>query len=50
MTNETMRYGAYLNLTKILDAQSPPGDDGKPRALVHHDEMLFVVIHQVYEL
>ena len=50
MTDETMRYGAYLNLDKILDAQSPPGADGKPRALVHHDEMLFVVIHQVYEL
>jgi tryptophan 2,3-dioxygenase len=43
-------YGRYLNLDKILGAQNPPGADGKPRDLAHHDEMLFVVIHQVYEL
>ncbi len=50
MTKETIRYGEYLNLATILDAQRPPGADGKPRALGHHDEMLFVVIHQIYEL
>ncbi|MEM8883646.1 MAG: tryptophan 2,3-dioxygenase family protein [Planctomycetota bacterium] len=43
-------YGRYLRLDKILDAQDPPGPDGQPRALGHHDEMLFIVIHQVYEL
>jgi len=43
-------YGRYLRLDRILDAQDPPGPDGKPRALGHHDEMLFIVIHQVYEL
>ncbi len=43
-------YGRYLSLDKILNAQNPPGPDGKPRELAHHDEMLFVIIHQVYEL
>jgi tryptophan 2,3-dioxygenase len=43
-------YGSYLNLDRILNAQNPPGPDGAPRPLHHHDEMLFVVIHQVYEL
>jgi len=45
-----IRYGDYLNLDRILDSQNPPGPDGAPRALAHHDEMLFVIIHQVYEL
>jgi tryptophan 2,3-dioxygenase len=45
-----LRYDAYLNLERILDAQRPPDATGKPRDLAHHDEMLFVVIHQVYEL
>ncbi|MHC4816779.1 MAG: tryptophan 2,3-dioxygenase family protein [Planctomycetota bacterium] len=45
-----LRYDAYLNLDRILTAQRPPGADGRPRELAHHDEMLFVVIHQVYEL
>jgi len=45
-----IRYDAYLNLDRILTAQQPPGADGQPRELAHHDEMLFVVIHQVYEL
>jgi len=43
-------YGDYLRLDRILDAQDPPGPDGEPRGLHHHDEMLFIVIHQVYEL
>ncbi|MHC4952921.1 MAG: tryptophan 2,3-dioxygenase family protein [Planctomycetota bacterium] len=43
-------YGDYLRLDRILDAQDPPGPDGQPRGLHHHDEMLFIVIHQVYEL
>jgi tryptophan 2,3-dioxygenase len=37
-----MRYGGYLALEKILNAQSP--------LTGHHDEMLFIVIHQVSEL
>ena len=43
-------YGDYLNLDRILSAQNPPAPDGEPRELHHHDEMLFIVIHQVYEL
>jgi tryptophan 2,3-dioxygenase len=45
-----LRYDTYLNLDRILTAQRPAGADGRPRELAHHDEMLFVVIHQVYEL
>ena len=37
-----MTYGDYLQLDKILDAQ--------PEKLHHHDEMLFVIIHQAKEL
>jgi tryptophan 2,3-dioxygenase len=39
-----LTYGAYLQLTDLLDAQRPESD---PPA---HDEPLFIVIHQVYEL
>jgi tryptophan 2,3-dioxygenase len=41
-------YGSYLQLEKILDAQRPvsfePGNEPA------HDEMLFIIIHQSYEL
>ncbi len=37
-----MTYGSYLALDRILDAQKPVSS--------HHDEMLFIVIHQVTEL
>ena len=37
-------YASYLNLDKLLDLQLPAGDDHE------HDEMLFIVIHQTYEL
>lgn len=40
-------YGDYLQLTKILDAQAPESAKRGPAA---HDEMLFIVIHQTYEL
>jgi tryptophan 2,3-dioxygenase len=44
---QTMHYSDYLQLGKILDAQQPESD----RLGVHaHDEMLFIVIHQAYEL
>ena len=39
---EQMTYGEYLNLDKLLSSQS--------RLSGHHDEMLFIVIHQVSEL
>lgn len=41
-------YGDYLQLDKILNAQQLESDkEGKQHA---HDEMLFIVIHQTYEL
>ena len=40
-------YGAYLKLDQLLGAQSPMSEAvGKPA----HDEMLFITVHQVYEL
>jgi tryptophan 2,3-dioxygenase len=37
-----LTYGSYLRLDDLLSCQSPRTDS--------HDELLFVVIHQVYEL
>lgn len=37
-------YGGYLQLDKLLDAQQPLMDPP------HHDEMLFIIQHQVSEL
>lgn len=40
-------YGEYLRLDKILTAQEPGSDAaGNPA----HDEMLFIIFHQTYEL
>ncbi|WP_139377103.1 tryptophan 2,3-dioxygenase [Halobacillus hunanensis] len=39
---ERMTYGEYLNLDRLLSSQN--------RLSEHHDEMLFIVIHQVSEL
>ncbi|WP_275899579.1 tryptophan 2,3-dioxygenase [Bacillus piscicola] len=39
---ENMTYGEYLNLDSILSSQK--------RLSNHHDEMLFIIIHQVSEL
>ena len=41
----SVNYAGYLQLDKILDAQSPRGETD-----MEHDEHLFIVIHQVYEL
>ncbi|HEX9509061.1 MAG TPA: tryptophan 2,3-dioxygenase family protein [Puia sp.] len=42
-----VHYSDYLQLDKILNAQDPESDKlGQPA----HDEMLFIVIHQAYEL
>ena len=38
----SVTYGSYLALDEVLGAQRPRSDE--------HDEMLFIVIHQVYEL
>ncbi len=42
-----MHYSDYLQLNKILDAQFPESEKLQQPA---HDEMLFIVIHQAYEL
>jgi len=44
---DEVHYHDYLQLDKILNAQSP---ESHKRNLVAHDEMLFIVIHQTYEL
>lgn len=40
-------YGNYLQLDKLLDSQHP---ESKKIGSECHDEMLFIVVHQVYEL
>ncbi|MEQ1675511.1 MAG: tryptophan 2,3-dioxygenase family protein [Chitinophagaceae bacterium] len=42
-----VHYHDYLQLDKILNAQAPESDKHQ---LPAHDEMLFIVIHQAYEL
>src|ERR1700675_3538191 len=40
--SESLSYSQYLNLDKLLNAQHPLS--------YQHDEMLFIIIHQVSEL
>ncbi|OZM70133.1 tryptophan 2,3-dioxygenase [Amycolatopsis antarctica] len=40
--NPAMTYASYLALDEVLEAQRPRSEE--------HDELLFIVIHQVYEL
>ena len=42
--SEALTYGRYLKLDELLDLQKPLSDGPE------HDEMLFIIIHQVYEL
>ena len=42
MSGDGMTYGQYLGLDQLLSAQHPVSD--------HHDEMLFIIIHQTKEL
>src|SRR4026208_1250024 len=44
MTDPSVTYGAYLAVDELLDLQRPRSEGPE------HDEMLFIVIHQVYEL
>jgi tryptophan 2,3-dioxygenase len=48
MENKAVHYSQYLELDKILDAQHP--ESFKPGGHPAHDEMLFIIIHQTYEL
>ena len=41
--SEAVTYGKYLKIDELLSLQ-------QPRDEVEHDEILFIVIHQVYEL
>lgn len=43
----SVHYSDYLQLDKILGAQLPESDKKNSPA---HDEMLFIIIHQAYEL
>jgi tryptophan 2,3-dioxygenase len=47
-TDEALTYTRYLALDRILSAQSPRSSrsSGEPE----HDELLFIIIHQVFEL
>lgn len=48
MEKQPMYYSSYLQLDKILDSQHPVSfEAGNSPA---HDEMLFITIHQAYEL
>jgi tryptophan 2,3-dioxygenase len=42
LSSEPLTYSSYLRLAELLSCQSP--------RTAEHDELLFVIIHQVYEL
>ena len=42
--NPAVTYGSYLHIDNLLKLQQPRSDGPE------HDELLFIVIHQVYEL
>jgi tryptophan 2,3-dioxygenase len=42
--SERLTYGSYLKIRELTSLQHP---ESTPP---HHDEMLFIIIHQVYEL
>ncbi len=45
--HKQVQYGEYLRLGQLLDLQHPESSlIGQPA----HDEMLFIIVHQVYEL
>ena len=47
MKNKKLSYGEYLRLEQLLGSQSLKSiESGRPV----HDEMLFIIIHQAYEL
>jgi tryptophan 2,3-dioxygenase len=48
MTTPALTYSAYLRLDELLSLQTPRSETNEHRA--EHDELLFIVIHQVYEL
>jgi len=47
MAKENLSYGKYLQLDRLLNSQTPKS---KKTGNEVHDEMLFIIIHQAYEL
>ena len=45
--NETLYYGTYLQVDRLLDLQKL---ESEKYAAPAHDEMLFIIVHQAYEL
>ena len=48
MQHPPVYYGEYLQLDKIIEAQAPVSFNANNEKA--HDEMLFIIIHQAYEL
>ena len=48
MQQPPVYYGEYLQLDKIIEAQAPVSFNSNNEPA--HDEMLFIIIHQAYEL
>jgi tryptophan 2,3-dioxygenase len=48
MPQEPMYYSTYLSLDKVLNSQQPVSFQSNNAPA--HDEMLFIIIHQAYEL
>jgi tryptophan 2,3-dioxygenase len=44
MTDPAVTYASYLKIDELLELQQPRSDGPE------HDELLFIVVHQVYEL
>ncbi len=47
MTDKKLSYGSYLQLDRILQSQVLKSSENGETV---HDEMLFIIIHQIYEL
>ena len=47
MSQQPLYYGDYLRLDQLLDAQNL---ESAKRGEAVHDEMLFIIVHQAYEL
>ncbi len=45
--SEPLYYASYLHVPELLSLQHPKSDESGAPA---HDEMLFVIVHQAYEL
>eukprot|EP01132_Coremiostelium_polycephalum_P002668 gene2668-3311_t len=43
-------YGSYLKLERLLQLQQPESGKGNAEGVPAHEEMLFIIVHQTYEL